>query len=254
MLDAPAAHDTPAQPALQYAPSASGKSLGMPQPAAAPVTTLADCLAKFKETEQLGENDKWYCADCKAHVCAYKTMGLWRLPRVLILHLKRFKGGNAGAGFFGGYGGYGGGYGYGSRAAGKISTAVKFPLRGLDLAPYLCAGAPAPDGAAAGAGAAAAGAGGSTLYDLYAVSLHSGNVGGGHYTAKCLHRSGQWVDFNDSHASASAPVSELDRDAYLLFYRRRGAGGDAAAEAAADAAAAAAAATDDAEMLDDDED
>jgi len=38
--------------------------------------TLApqDCFDKFSVREQLGENDKWYCATCKDHVRAYKHM------------------------------------------------------------------------------------------------------------------------------------------------------------------------------------
>lgn len=36
-------------------------------------------------------------------------------------------------------------------------------------------------------------------YDLYAVSNHSGNALGGHYTAFCRHPSlGEWYSYNDS--------------------------------------------------------
>lgn len=37
------------------------------------------------------------------------------------------------------------------------------------------------------------------VYDLFAVSLHSGNLGGGHYTAAAKNfRDGHWYYFNDS--------------------------------------------------------
>jgi ubiquitin C-terminal hydrolase len=31
-----------------------------------------------------------YCPDCKKHVLAFKKMVAWRIPPVLIVHLKRF--------------------------------------------------------------------------------------------------------------------------------------------------------------------
>ncbi len=52
----------------------------------------------------------------------------------------------------------------------KINELIDFPVEGLDLAQYVkgphCAEAP-------------------PVYDLYAVSHHSGGLGGGHYTATC---------------------------------------------------------------------
>lgn len=37
------------------------------------------------------------------------------------------------------------------------------------------------------------------VYDLYAVSNHSGSALGGHYTAFCRHPSlGEWYSYNDS--------------------------------------------------------
>lgn len=57
------------------------------------------------------------------------------------------------------------------------------------------------------------------IYDLYAVSNHSGTPSFGHYTAYCKHvTSGQWFYYDDRNVrpvSANAVVSEL---AYVLFY------------------------------------
>jgi len=53
--------------------------------------TLDGCIRRFSGREQLGENDKWYCRGCKEHVRAFKKMDVWRLPPVLIVHLKRFQ-------------------------------------------------------------------------------------------------------------------------------------------------------------------
>ena len=184
-----------------------------------PPLTLDACLRQFSAREQLGEDDKWYCSGCKSHVRALKTMGLWRLPAVLVIHLKRFKGGRSAGGY---------------ATISKISAPVRFPLRGLEMGPYLLDGARV----------AAAAAGGSTLYDLYAISRHSGDTGGGHYTALAQLRSGAWANFDDSYASLAAAPVEDDRSAYILFYRRRTetaalAPPPTGAEAPADAAAAA---------------
>ena len=70
-------------------------------------TTLYDCIRLFTSQEQLSEQvgtledsrvtvnfrslqDSWYCPQCKEHVRATKKLDLWKLPNVLIVHLKRF--------------------------------------------------------------------------------------------------------------------------------------------------------------------
>jgi len=54
-------------------------------------TRLVDCLAEFKQSEVLDEDNMWYCRNCKEHVQAVKTLELFRVPRILIITLKRFK-------------------------------------------------------------------------------------------------------------------------------------------------------------------
>jgi ubiquitin carboxyl-terminal hydrolase 4/11/15 len=51
---------------------------------------LNDCLELFLQREKLGVDDPWYCPDCKEHRQAYKKFDLWTLPKVLVIHLKRF--------------------------------------------------------------------------------------------------------------------------------------------------------------------
>ena len=58
-----------------------------------------------------------YCGKCKQHVEATKSMELWSVPDVLVLHLKRFS--------------------YSRWARDKIETDVHFPLDGLDVSPYV---------------------------------------------------------------------------------------------------------------------
>merc|ERR1712083_591912 len=62
----------------------------------------------------------------------------------------------------------------------------------------------------------------NALYDLFAVSIHSGGLGGGHYiaNAKNLHN-GDWYDYNDSSCSSMNEESACTDSAYVLFYKRR---------------------------------
>ena len=152
---------------------------------------LRDCLDKFSESEQLAPEDTFYCSKCKQHLAPVKKLDIWASPDVLIIHLKRFN--------------------Y-SRATylvqrEKISNFVDFPLQDLDLTPYV----KGPISSEA-----------PPVYDLFAVSEHSGGLGGGHYTAKCLNFiDGQWYDFNDANVGPTSPESCLTERAYVLFYRRK---------------------------------
>lgn len=52
--------------------------------------TIYDCMDLFVQKEKLGEDDAWYCPNCKEFVQATKNFDLWKLPDVLVIHLKRF--------------------------------------------------------------------------------------------------------------------------------------------------------------------
>ena len=73
----------PAQHESAIAAAAAAKA--PPRP-----VTLDDCVDAFLQPEKLDEADSWYCTSCKAHVQAEKKLDLWRLPEVLVVHLKRF--------------------------------------------------------------------------------------------------------------------------------------------------------------------
>uniref|UniRef100_A0A453BM34 USP domain-containing protein n=1 Tax=Aegilops tauschii subsp. strangulata TaxID=200361 RepID=A0A453BM34_AEGTS len=49
------------------------------------------CLEAFLKEEPLGPEDMWYCPCCKKHQQAMKKLDLWRLPEVLVIHLKSKK-------------------------------------------------------------------------------------------------------------------------------------------------------------------
>ncbi|XP_074640674.1 ubiquitin carboxyl-terminal hydrolase 32-like [Tubulanus polymorphus] len=52
---------------------------------------LHTCLNAFTKEEELGEDELYYCSKCKAHRLAAKKLDIWRLPPILIIHLKRFQ-------------------------------------------------------------------------------------------------------------------------------------------------------------------
>lgn len=153
--------------------------------------TLSDCLAKFTEREQLEPTDTWYCPKCKQHVRAFKKFDLFSMPNVLIVHLKRFR--YAQSSFY--------------LHRDKITKLVQFPIEEFDLTDYVVG--PKDDGK-------------SLVYDLFAVSEHSGGLGGGHYTAVAKNpENNRWFSFNDSFTNETTADRAVTPRAYVLFYVRK---------------------------------
>ena len=124
---------------------------------------------------------------CKTFVRAYKQLTLWRLPDILVVHLKRFR--------------------YSRYRRDRIGTLIDSPISGLDMKPFL---PDVPDHLLKH----------GTVYDLYAVSNHSGGLGGGHYTAAAKNpETGKWYYFNDSSVGSTSQV--ISSGNYVLFYQRR---------------------------------
>ncbi|XP_068173192.1 ubiquitin carboxyl-terminal hydrolase 32 isoform X2 [Antennarius striatus] len=53
--------------------------------------SLDSCLRAFTSEEELGGDELYYCSKCRTHRLATKKLDLWRLPPILIVHLKRFQ-------------------------------------------------------------------------------------------------------------------------------------------------------------------
>ena len=51
-------------------------------------SNLADCLKQFQKREKLFGNERWFCPKCKAPKDSERTLELWRVPPMLIIHLK----------------------------------------------------------------------------------------------------------------------------------------------------------------------
>uniref|UniRef100_A0A8B9LCR5 Ubiquitin carboxyl-terminal hydrolase n=1 Tax=Astyanax mexicanus TaxID=7994 RepID=A0A8B9LCR5_ASTMX len=146
---------------------------------------LKECIELFTTMETLGEHDPWYCPTCKKHQRATKKFDLWSLPRILVVHLKRFS--------------------YNRCWRDKLDTIVDFPIRDLNMSEFVCDPKAAP-----------------YVYDLVAVSNHYGGMGGGHYTAYAKNKAdGKWYYFDDSSVSSASEDQIVTKAAYVLFYQRR---------------------------------
>jgi ubiquitin carboxyl-terminal hydrolase 4/11/15 len=100
--------------------------------------SLYDCLRQFTKREVLGKDDAWYCPSCKAFQQASKQLDVFRCPEILIIHLKRFLQVNR-------------------NRREKLTVPVDFPIKGLDLSPFLPKGVDSV----------------APVYDLFAVSVSS---------------------------------------------------------------------------------
>ncbi len=78
---------------------------------------LMGLLEMFVSPEKLQEDNKWYCSNCKEHVCATKTLSIHSTPPTLLIHLKRFS----------------------LQWNEKNDTFIDFPLTGMDMLLVRCA-------------------------------------------------------------------------------------------------------------------
>jgi uncharacterized UBP type Zn finger protein len=175
-----------------------------------------------------------------------KNIGLWAVPPLLLVQLKRFK--NHGA------------FAY------KLNTLVNFPLEGFDVGNFISKEAHNDDEGWAKAklieqkkkdraldhegkdkgiaekknesknmsGAALRDSTiamidalpetlsrEKTIYDLYAVCNHSGQLGSGHYFTFARDKFDRWRRYDDSYVATMGEDEVQSSNAYLLFYKRR---------------------------------
>uniref|UniRef100_A0A8C9KFB1 Ubiquitin carboxyl-terminal hydrolase n=1 Tax=Panthera tigris altaica TaxID=74533 RepID=A0A8C9KFB1_PANTA len=160
-------------------------SMLQPQKKKKTAVALRDCIELFTTMETLGEHDPWYCPNCKKHQQATKKFDLWSLPKILVVHLKRFS--------------------YNRYWRDKLDTVVEFPVRALNMSEFVCDLSARP-----------------YVYDLIAVSNHYGAMGVGHYTAYAKNKlNGKWYYFDDSNVSLASEDQIVTKAAYVLFYQRR---------------------------------
>jgi len=156
----------------------------------------------FCAEEKLEGDDRWGCPRCEKRVNAHKRLSLWKLPMLLLVHLKRF------------------GFEASSSSwdtapnAWKIEGEVTVPFSRLDLQGFVAETSPQRV---------------PLQYDLFATVDHVGATPlVGHYTA-ARRRADGWWRFDDSRAvflggagqEAAAQARVLSEGNYLLLFQRR---------------------------------
>ncbi|CAF0759557.1 unnamed protein product [Rotaria sordida] len=160
-------------------------------------TSITTCLRVFSNIETLSGESKYYCETCSSKQEATKRMRIKKLPRILALHLKRFK------------------YFEVFKQYKKLSYRVVFPfeLRLLNTSED-CTNS-------------------DRIYDLVSLVVHCGiGPNRGHYIA-VVKRDGSWLVFDDETVDRLDPSNfeefygvshDLGRQSetsYILFYESR---------------------------------
>ena len=101
--------------------------------------TLEECLEHYVEEEQLDSHNKIECNFCYRKNRAKKRNKIWRTPKVLVIHLKRFLVND---------------YGIPTQ---KLNNMIKYPIRNLDISKYISDNSPFKD---------------KGKYNLFAVNCH----------------------------------------------------------------------------------
>jgi len=189
--------------------------------------TLEHCLDHYTKAETLSAEDAWRCPNCQKYLPVVKTLGLWSLPDILVIHFKRFRQQQL----------------KGSQVS-KLTTMVKFPLTGFDMSTWhlandgnYCNSSNNSNCGSLSRKSTKSSSKSGTLtktflhedhkYDLYAVCYHQGDtLETGHYTAACKNPyDQQWYKFDDQRVShikpEEVPEKIVNNEAYMLFYQRR---------------------------------
>jgi ubiquitin C-terminal hydrolase len=152
--------------------------------------TLYDCLDQFMAVEQMENVDCERCSKEYGKSMVTKQFRLWTLPKMLVIQLKRF-----------------------DPMMRKINQFIQAP-KILNLSHYISHPSVVSQ--------IETNPKALQFYNLKCVVCHSGQLHGGHYTAKCCRSDGKWYDFNDERVSV-IPVDQVDQTLqsplnYILFY------------------------------------
>ncbi|EAR96715.2 ubiquitin carboxy-terminal hydrolase (macronuclear) [Tetrahymena thermophila SB210] len=150
------------------------------------IISIEDCIEEFTKEEKLDKSEWWLCTSCKKRTPSTKKIDLWKTPNILIIHLKRFS--------------------FTKENRGKINKFIDFKITQFDLSQKVSGKEKM-----------------RPIYDLFSVCNHSGNLGGGHYTAYAKNRDTQdWYLFDDSKVYyVKNPYKEIiSQKAYVLFYSK----------------------------------
>ncbi|CAI4424856.1 CQS_1a_G0014880.mRNA.1.CDS.1 [Saccharomyces cerevisiae] len=157
---------------------------------------ILDCFREFTKCERLGVDEQWSCPKCLKKQPSTKQLKITRLPKKLIINLKRF-----------------------DNQMNKNNVFVQYPYF-LDLTP--CWARDFNHEAIVNEDIPTRGQVPPFRYRLYGVACHSGSLYGGHYTSYVYKgpRKG-WYFFDDSlYRPITFSTEFITPSAYVLFYER----------------------------------
>jgi predicted nucleic acid-binding Zn finger protein/DNA-directed RNA polymerase subunit RPC12/RpoP len=138
--------------------------------------SIDDCLKLFTKSEEIKDIQ---CEKCKKKTLFKKTLEIERLPKYLVIVLKRFK--------------------YILTSPVKITNLIHFPLEGLPLQNYVSQKNM------------------NYKYNLLGVINHSGTLEGGHYNSTFFINN-SWFSFDDNFVEESKGGIETSK-VYMLIYK-----------------------------------
>lgn len=154
--------------------------------------TIYDCLDQFMLSEELENVICERCSEQHGKTNVDKQFRLWTLPKMLVIQLKRFNGSG--------------------RGLRKIEKFIQAPLK-LNISKYVSH--PRVLNQIQRNPAAL------QLYDLKGVVCHSGQLNGGHYTAKCYRDDEPrgWFTLDDNYTQRINDVNDIQSNLnYIFFY------------------------------------
>lgn len=190
--------------------------------------TLEECLRHYTKAETLTLDDAWRCPHCQQYLPVIKTLDVWSLPDILVVHFKRFRQQTLKG-----------------RLSTKLTTMVDFPVFGFDMSPHLAhkKNSNLSNDLTDNQNTVILGGVGwspwkrqrkqsqvsDNTYDLYGVCYHHGtDLETGHYTAACRNPyDNQWYLYDDTKVTnISQQTSDIssvlvNNSAYILFYQKR---------------------------------
>jgi ubiquitin carboxyl-terminal hydrolase 3 len=156
---------------------------------------IYECIDHMVSEEQLDADNKMNCEMCGLRNRGHSQCLLWKTPKILVLHIKRFLVNSFGV------------------PTQKITNNVEYPITNLDLEKYFDPTSPFKS---------------SSKYDLVGINIHQafgygGNINSGHYTSIVKNiMNNNWYLYNDSNQLKMAYTKEhlQNQNAYMLFYYR----------------------------------
>ena len=172
--------------------------LSVPIPRNMRIVTLTDCFNEFTKVEDLDTDEQWSCPKCKKRQPSTKKLTITRLPKNLIIHLKRF-----------------------DNMLRKNNSFINYPFH-LDLTKYWPNDFDGRLPPGITEELPTRGQVPPFKYQLYGVACHSGSLYGGHYTAYVYKGSSNgWNYFDDTNYRPIKTSNEpITSSAYVLFYHR----------------------------------